>query len=48
MFVGLKNTIPRNTGYTIGFALVRDYLDKHPNETAASLYATPANNFLVK
>jgi uncharacterized protein YjaZ len=47
-FVGLKKTIPKNAGYTIGFKLVSDYLQKHPNETAVSLYATPADSFLVK
>jgi uncharacterized protein YjaZ len=47
-FVGLKKTIPANTGYTIGFAIVSEYLKKHPGITAASLYATPASAFLVK
>ncbi len=47
-FVGLKNTIPPNTGYTIGFILVSDYLKKHPGETAATLYKTPASKFLEK
>jgi uncharacterized protein YjaZ len=47
-FVGLKKMIPRNTGYAIGFSIVMDYLKKHPGETAASLYATPADSFLVK
>jgi uncharacterized protein YjaZ len=45
-FVGLKKTIPPNTGYTIGFAIVCDYLRRHPGSTAASLYATPARAFL--
>jgi uncharacterized protein YjaZ len=47
-FVGLKKTIPANTGYTIGFAMVSEYLRKHPGSTAASLYATPADSFLAK
>jgi uncharacterized protein YjaZ len=47
-FVGLKKTIPANAGYTIGFALVADYLRKHPKSTAASLYATPASFFVPK
>jgi uncharacterized protein YjaZ len=46
-FVGLKGTIPKNAGYTIGFRMVNDYLRKHPGETAASLYKTPADSFLV-
>ncbi|MCI0515468.1 DUF2268 domain-containing protein [candidate division KSB1 bacterium] len=45
-FVGLKKTIPANTGYTIGFSMVSDYLKNHPGETAASLYDTPADKFL--
>jgi uncharacterized protein YjaZ len=47
-FVGLKKIIPANTGYTIGFAMVSEYLKKHPGSSAASLYATPANVFLEK
>jgi uncharacterized protein YjaZ len=47
-FVGLKKTIPANTGYTIGFAMVSEYLRKHPGSTAASLYATPADSFREK
>jgi uncharacterized protein YjaZ len=47
-FVGLKKTIPANAGYTIGFALVGDYLRKHPGSTAASLYSAPASAFLEK
>ncbi len=47
-FVGLKKTIPASAGYTIGFAMVADYLRKHPGVTAALLYATPASAFLQK
>jgi len=47
-FVGLKKTIPANTGYTLGFIMVSNYLKNHPGETAASLYKTPADSFLVK
>jgi uncharacterized protein YjaZ len=46
-FVGLKKTIPANTGYTIGFRMVSQYLKRHPGETAASLYKTPADRFLA-
>jgi len=38
-------TIPYWTGYTLGFTIVGEYLKKHPKESAASLYALPANNF---
>lgn len=47
-FVGLKKTIPANTGYTIGFRLVSDYFKKHPGETASSLYKITADKFLKK
>jgi uncharacterized protein YjaZ len=47
-FVGLRKTIPANAGYTIGFAMVTDYMREHPGSTAASLYATPASAFLDK
>jgi len=46
-FVGLKKTIPKNAGYTIGFRMVSEYLKQHPGETAASLYKTLADSFLV-
>jgi uncharacterized protein YjaZ len=45
-FVGLKKTIPPNTGCTIGFEIVSEYLKTHPGSTAASLYKTPASAFL--
>jgi uncharacterized protein YjaZ len=47
-FIGLNSDIPRGTAYAIGFKMVGDFLKKHPSETAASLYATPADKFLVK
>ena len=47
-FVGLKKTIPANAGYTIGFSLVADYLKKHPESTAATLYAARASALLPK
>jgi Predicted Zn-dependent protease (DUF2268) len=34
--------IPRWTGFTIGYHIVRDYLSRHPNMTAASLIDEPA------
>lgn len=43
-FVGRNK--PRNIGYALGFRLVQDYLDQHPGETAASLHAVKAINFL--
>jgi len=45
-FVGLRKEIPKNAGYTIGFSIVSNYLQKHPQESAASLYATVADEFL--
>lgn len=45
-FVGRDK--PKNIGYAIGFSLVKDYLDKHPGETASSLHAIAADNLLPK
>jgi uncharacterized protein YjaZ len=47
-FVGLKKTVPKNAGNTIGFKMVSDYLSKHSGQTAATLYDTPADSFLVR
>ncbi len=41
-FFGAKE-LPRWTGYTIGVYLVKEYLRLHPEQTAASLVATPAD-----
>lgn len=38
--------IPRWTGYSLGFHIVGEYLKKHPDQTAAKLYATPAQEFI--
>ena len=43
-FVG--RTKPRNIGYAIGFSLVNEYIEQHPEMKASTLYATPAENFL--
>lgn len=40
-----SDDIPRWTGYSLGFYLVERYLKSHPNETAASLYKTKAQEF---
>ncbi len=34
--------IPRWTGYSLGFQLVADYLDRHPGTTASSLATAPS------
>lgn len=44
-FYGTKE-IPRWAGYTIGAYLIKQYLDLHPNQTAASLVAVPAATIL--
>lgn len=36
-FFGRGGDMPRWTGYTLGFELVRSYLDRHPGESAAGL-----------
>lgn len=45
-FFGRDSDIPRWTGYTLGFDLVRGYLGKHPTQKASKLYAAPAEQFI--
>lgn len=44
-FFGTGN-IPRWAGYTLGYELVGTYLKKHPDQTAATLVSTPAEEFI--
>jgi uncharacterized protein YjaZ len=39
-------TIPRWTGYSIGYRLVSNYLRAHPKQTAATLLNKPAKSFI--
>jgi len=41
-----SNEIPRWTGYSLGYKLVSDYLDRHPGTTAASLVGTQSTVFI--
>jgi uncharacterized protein YjaZ len=38
--------IPIATGYSVGYAIVRDHLRRHPSETAADLVTTPARRIV--
>ncbi len=40
-----NSELPPWTGYTLGFRLVQDYLDRNPGTSAASLVQTPAELF---
>ena len=45
-FFGSKDKdIPRWTGYTLGFHLVKDYLNEHPSQKASTLYNLRAMEF---
>lgn len=45
-FLGARPAdLPRWTGYTLGFRLVRDYLESHSGATAAGLVHAPAEAF---
>ena len=44
-FLGASPTIPRWTGYAVGYELVRAYLEANPTETASALVDTPASAF---
>lgn len=43
-FVGRDK--PKNIGYALGYYLVKEYLDQHPNQTASSLHSVSAEVFL--
>jgi uncharacterized protein YjaZ len=45
-FFGTSPTLPRWTGYTLGFRLVESYQAGHPGASAAQLVDTPARAFL--
>ena len=44
-FLGGHASIPRWTGYAVGYELVRQYLALNPGETAVSLVGEPAASF---
>jgi uncharacterized protein YjaZ len=44
-FFGASATVPRWTGYTLGFRLIEAYQASHPGQTAAQLVETPAGAF---
>jgi uncharacterized protein YjaZ len=44
-FFGSDASLPKWTGYTLGFRLVDDYIEHHPGTTAASLVQMPARAF---
>ena len=45
-FGSQKEGIPRWSGYTIGFAIVGDYLKKHPDQKPSNLYKAEAKEFI--
>ncbi|MGD8873274.1 MAG: DUF2268 domain-containing putative Zn-dependent protease [Gemmatimonadota bacterium] len=45
-FVGADPSIPRWTGYAVGFELVRAYLDQDPTRRASALVGEPASSFV--
>jgi uncharacterized protein YjaZ len=45
-FFGTSKSIPRWAGYSLGYALVKDYLESHPGVTASDLVFAPAKSFL--
>lgn len=45
-FFGSKEKdIPRWSGYTLGFRIVKDYLKRNPDKKPSQLYNTPAEDF---
>ena len=46
-FLGRDQNIPRWTGYSIGFELVKNYLTENPDKKASKLHDEPANSFLT-
>lgn len=45
-FLGTDPNIPKWTGYSIGFELVKDYLTDNPDKRPSNLHNEPANSFL--
>ena len=45
-FGSTEKGIPRWTGYSLGFKLVRDYLQKNPDRKASTLYNAKAEEFI--
>ena len=45
-FHGAGASIPRWTGYAVGFELVRVHLDAHPDQLASTLVGEPASSFV--
>ena len=44
-FLGTDPTIPKWTGYSIGFELVQNYLKENPNRLPSDLHDEPASSF---
>ena len=44
-FFGIGTDLPPWTGYTLGFRIVRDYLEENPGYSAAELVSAPAADF---
>lgn len=45
-FFGTTGEIPRWTGYSIGYELVKNYLDDNPDARPSNLFDEPVNSFL--
>lgn len=45
-FFGTTNEVPRWAGYSMGYKLVNDYLENHPNTQPSDLVDEPAESFL--
>ena len=45
-FFGTTDDIPKWTGYTLGFFLVKNYLEKHPKEKPSTIYGLKAEEFV--
>ena len=45
-FLGASAEVPRWTGYSIGYKLVKDYLSENPTRKASDLFDEPAGSFV--
>lgn len=43
-----SSEIPRWTGYSLGFHLVKKFFEKHPNKTSSDIYGAAAGDFIGK
>ena len=47
-FFGISSDIPRWTGYSVGYRLVKEYLSENPTRTPSGLHNEPAGSIVSR